>query len=296
MGDLICADIALQEMSLEDHPFTWLIESRAQPWAEFRGLPHLCYDVKPLEVLREVWNQYELVINTEQLFGLAQAYALLARTKKGRVVSFATNRGALWADATVAYDWKDRHETIEFARLFAVALKRPEVETKRRPRPRREPVSGPPLVMVAGRQSPSRCLDFEAWTALIGRWHRARPFLIGATREDAAFADALARSYPGQARRLEGSFAELCETIARSEEIFTMDGGAVHIASYFGVPAFTLFTSGRDGKWHPLGEGSQVLRRHDLACQPCTKFGQVPPCPYNYACLKLDHVAPVKPG
>jgi ADP-heptose:LPS heptosyltransferase len=129
---------------------------------------------------------------------------------------------------------------------------------------------------------------------LISKWHQKRHFLIGAAPEDADFAGELTRRFDGLAARFTGAFDELCGQIARSEEILTMDGGAVHIASFFGVSTLALFTSGRDRKWHPLGEGSRILRRHDLACQPCVRFGQVPRCPYGYECLKLEDVAPAK--
>ncbi|MCE0522702.1 MAG: hypothetical protein LV480_07305 [Methylacidiphilales bacterium] len=296
LGDLICADIALQELALDARDFTWLIEKRSRPWAQFRGLPHLCYDENPLKAVSQVWDRYSVVINTEQFFGLTEAYALLSRSKTGRLISFATNRGAAWSDLTVSYDWRDGHETVEFARLFAAALGLPEPTKPRLPRPRLYPPSGPPLVLIAGQQSPSRRLTLDAWTTLVAGWHQKRPFLIGAAPEDAEFAGQLTGRFDGLATRFNGSFDELCEQIARSEEIFTMDGGAVHIASYFGVPTLALFTSGRDRKWHPLGEGSRIFRRHDLSCQPCTKFGQVPACPHRYACLKLDDVAPKKIG
>ena len=294
LGDLICADIALQELALDARDFTWLVERRSKPWALFRHLPHLCYDENPLKTLRELRNQYDLVINTEQLFGLTEACALLGRAKGGRLVSFETNRGSSWSDVAVAYDWRDRHETVEFARLFAAALELPDVDRPRLSRPRLYPPDGPPLVCIAGRQSRSRRLSLDAWTALVSRWHQQRPFLIASAPEDAGFAGELTGRFDGLATRFTGSFDELCGQIARSGEIFTMDGGAVHIASFFGVSTLALFTSGRDRKWHPLGEGSRILRRHDLACQPCTKFGQVPPCPYGYACLKLEDVAPAK--
>ena len=294
LGDLICADVALQELALDARDFAWLIESRSQPWAAHRSLPHLCYDVNPGKTVGQVRGRHSLVINTEQLFGLAEAYALLARAKGGRVVSFATNRGSSWSDATVSYDWRDAHETLEFARLFAAALGLPEPAGPRPPRQRLQPASAPPLVLIAGQQSRSRRLTLNAWAALISRWHPKRPFLIAAAPEDADFAGALVHRFDGLAERFEGSFDELCGQIARSEEILTMDGGGVHIASYFGVPTLALFTSGRDRKWHPLGEGSRIVRRRDLACQPCTKFGQVPPCPYGYACLKLEDEAPTK--
>jgi ADP-heptose:LPS heptosyltransferase len=294
MGDFICADIALQELGLDARNFTWLIETRSRPWARFRKLPHVCYDEKPRDALSRVMSRFPLVINTEQLFGLSEAYALACRSKRARVASFQSNRGSSWSNVRVPYDWKDAHETVEFARLFAAALDLQKEIGPRAPRPRSEPTSAPPLVMIAGQQSPSRSLSLDAWTALISKWHNGRPFLVAASPQDADFAAQLIGRFSGLASGFAGSFEELCQQIARSEELFTMDGGAVHIASWFGVPTLALFTSGRDKKWAPLGEGSRVLRRHDLTCQPCTKFGQVPPCPYSYACLELQDIEPTR--
>jgi ADP-heptose:LPS heptosyltransferase len=295
MGDLICADMALQATGADTRGTMWLIETRSKPWAKFRGLPHLCYDRQPVTTARKVFANFELVINTEQRYGLSQAYGLWAKARKARLVSFDTNRGASWSNRKVPYDWKDAHEVAEFTRLFAVALDRADANLANFMRPRVHPPSAPPLVLIAGRQSRSRALPLETWEVLIANWHAQRKFLIAAAPEDAAFADDLARRFGGLAGRFTGSFDELCAQIAAGEEFFTMDGGGVHIASYFGVPTFAIFTSGRDRKWSPLAEGSRVLRRHDLACQPCTKFGQVPPCPNRYACQELRDVAAPPP-
>lgn len=286
MGDLICADIALQELGLESRNFVWLIEKRAESWATYRKLPHLCYDTNSLQTLLQVWGKYPLVINSEQLFGFTQAYALLTRAKGGQLFSFATNRGAYWSKFAVPYDWKNGHETVEFARLFSHALGRSYLEKPRFARKRLFPAECPPIVLLAGLQSPSRRLSLESWETYLKQWHRGRPFLIGASPLDDVLANQLTIRFKGLAQRFTGSFSELCEQIARSEEVFTMDGGSVHIASFFGVPTQAVFTSGQDRKWHPLGEGSGVIKLHDLPCQPCTKFGQVPPCPYHYACCE----------
>jgi ADP-heptose:LPS heptosyltransferase len=193
----------------------------------------------------------------------------------------------------VAYDWRERHETIEFMRLFAHALRRPEPEDLRPSmRPRLYPEGGPPLVVIAGRQSRSRRLDLETWTALIAEWHQDEPFLIAAGPEDAEFVAQLVRRFDKLAGPFSGNFDELCNQIGHSPDILTMDGGPVHIASFYGVPAVVLFTSGRDRKWRPLGEGSHVVRRHDLPCQPCAKFGQVPVCFHGHACKKVENVPP----
>jgi heptosyltransferase-2 len=287
MGDLICADIALQELGLSAQDFLWLIEKRSRPWAEYRGLSFVCYDQHPQRVLGQIWRRHSLVINSEQLFGLAQGCALLAKAPNGRVACFSTIRGARHAQIVVPYDWKDAHETLEFARLFAASLDLPEPARLRLPRSRPQPATGPPLLVLAGCQSRSRALGLERWTRLVGSWHKGRHFLIAASPADAALADQLAHCFDGTASRFVGDFPQLCQVIAQSQEILTMDGGPVHIASFFGVPTLAVFTSGRSRKWAPLAQGSRIIRRNDLPCQPCTKFGQVPPCPIQYQCLDL---------
>jgi ADP-heptose:LPS heptosyltransferase len=97
----------------------------------------------------------------------------------------------------------------------------------------------------------------------------------------------LARRFPGQAEVFEGSFDDLCGLIERAEEVLTVDGGFLHIASYYGVPVTGLFTSGRDRKWAALGQGSRALLREGLACRPCVWFGQAPPCAHGFACKEI---------
>jgi hypothetical protein len=292
LGELVCADLALQEIGRDSRDFNWLIDLCARPWANFRGIPHLCYEENPIKNSEKVWDRYALVLNTEQFFGLTEAYAIMSRSYEGRLVSFETNRGASWSDSTVPYDWADRHETMEFARLFAAALDLPDVTGPRRPRSRVVPASEPPLVLVAGLRCRSRQLSLDAWAALISQWHEGRPFLISGAPEDAEFVARLTARFKGLAGPYAGPFDEWCEQISRSEEILAMDGDGMQIASFHGVPTLAIFTSSRDRKWHPLGEGSRLLRRHDLPCQPCAKFGEVPPCPNHFACLKLEEIKP----
>jgi hypothetical protein len=289
---LIAADIALQELGRDSRDCNWLIDRRAAPWAIYRGIPHVCFDEEPLGASKKVWDRYSLVINSEQILGLPEACALMSRADGGRLVSFETNRGASFSDTTVPYDWRDRHETLEFGRLFATAFDLPDVAASRRPRPRAFPVSAPPLVVIAGLRTKSRKLSLDEWTTVITKWHRDRPFLVTGAEEDGEFIAEVARRFPKLATRLAGSFDERCDQISWSEELLAMEGSAVQIASFFGVPTTAIFTSGRVLKWHPLGERSRVIRRHDLPCQPCEKLGQVPACAHHYACHALADVAP----
>jgi ADP-heptose:LPS heptosyltransferase len=218
---------------------------------------------------------------------------LLSKTESGRLVSFETNRGASFSDVTVPYDWSDRHETLEFGRLFAAALNLPDVRGPRDPRPRMFPPSAPPLVMISGLQIKSRRLSAAAWAAVIAKWHQDRTFLITGAEEDGEFVAEVAEQFPKLATRLGGNFNERCDQISWSEELLAMEGSAVQVGSYFCIPTTAIFTSDRERKWHPLGHGSRILRRHDLPCQPCEKLGQLPPCVHHHACLKVDDLVPV---
>jgi ADP-heptose:LPS heptosyltransferase len=107
---------------------------------------------------------------------------------------------------------------------------------------------------------------------------------VASAPADRPFAATLAARFPARAEHFQGDFSALCERLAAAEALFTMDGGMVHVASYYGVPTTAVFTSGRARKWAPLAAGSATVRRADLDCQPCTLFGQTPPCPRGHAC------------
>ena len=150
---------------------------------------------------------------------------------------------------------------------------------------------------MSGRQSPTRALELERWSELVEQWAAGREFEIAAAPVDRAFADALTARLGAGARPFAGDFRALCDRIAAAEELFTVDGGPVHIASYLGVPTTAVFTSGRSSKWAPLARGSRVVVRGELPCQPCTMFGETPPCPNGLVCHRLSwhaHTAPCK--
>jgi hypothetical protein len=298
MGDLIAAQIAWEELDRDPRAgVLWLVERRSAAWARYAHLPHLAYDDGLPAALRRIAGRFALTINTEQRFGLSQAVAEAAVGPGGRSVALATNRAAGQASRTVPYDPYDQHETVAFRRLFAAALGTGTDEAPR-PRPRSAPSAGTRLVAIAGRQSPVRDLTLEQWHAHVDAWTPPdHPVAIAAAPVDAAFADALAARLGPRATRFHGSFDALCARIATAEEVLTMDGGPVHLASYLGTPTRALFTAGRERKWAPLAEGSTIVRRDDLPDQPCTLFGQTPArCPCRGRCRDLDPVRDVRPS
>jgi ADP-heptose:LPS heptosyltransferase len=228
------------------------------------------------------------VINSEQHFGLSQAAALLACGRESTVVCFNSNRAARSARRRVVYDPDRSHECVEFQRLLVAALGVVPNIPSEPERTRMWEAAEPPMVGLGGLQSESRAFTEDEWERFIRAWAGRASFRIASSETDRPLARRLAARFPAQASLFEGSFDKLCDLIGRSEEVFTVDGGFLHIASYYGVPVTGVFTSGREGKWAPLAPGSRTVRRTDLACQPCTWFGQVPVCPHRYACKDVD--------
>lgn len=288
MGDLVLAHLALESLGVPASSVSWVIERRSEPWAEYARLRYICYDRGLPKAVRGLAGRHPVVIDTEQRFGLSRAIALAARPRKGRVVGFTTNRAGRWATVRVPYDRFDTHETVEFSRLFGVALGLPPLSAPPVPARRRAP-TGDLVVAIAGTASTSRTFSAERWADIARPWAQGRPALVVGAPSDRELAERIAARLDKSAGVLTDSFGEVCDRIAVAPEILTVDGGLVHVASYLGVPAVAIFTSGRPTKWRPLAPGSAVVHRTDLPCQPCNLFGQVPPCPYLTRCRQIDY-------
>jgi hypothetical protein len=287
MGDLILLCVAAEELGCDPRRFFWVIERRSSVWARHLGLDYLCYD-DGLAPHWKIAGRFSVVVNSEQRFGLSQATAALACGRAAALTCFATNRAARRGSQLAPYDPDCTHETVLFQRLLAEALGL-EVGPFLSPpsRSRMARADERPVVGLGGLQSKSRAFSEQEWTRFIRARLGERPFWIASSAIDRQAARVLARSFPDQAEVFEGSFDDLCGLIQRSQEVITVDGGFLHIASYYGVPVTALFTSGRDRKWAGLAPGSRALFREGLACRPCTWFGQTSPCPRRFACKEV---------
>lgn len=285
MGDLVLMTLAAEFLGLNPKSFTWLIEKRSSLWAEHLGLKYYCYDTSRLRTLKSVVGAFKLVINSEQLFGLAQAYAELATHSRGKNIGFYTNRGSAHQDLSIPYDSKNKHEVEEFAALLSRALKMKKefVTTTQRKRP----ATFEPMVAISGFNLEYKSLTFETWRDLVAQWTAGESFTVCSAPEDRVFAQKLVASFPG-ATLFQGNFNQLCERISKSEKLLSVDSAMVHIASYFGVPTTAIFTGAIDTKWGPLADGSTKIFRSNLKCRPCVVFGQLPPCPNSYECKRLE--------
>ena len=282
MGDLILAQLAAEMLGLPETDLRWLIEGRSAGWATHLGLDFLSYDQRLPRVAMAVAGRYPRVVNTEQRFGLSMSFARWATARRGELTAFATNRSAAQADRLTSYDWADAHELDEFGRLLADAF---GLTWTRPPRwDRRRDSDGTWVVALGGTHSESRSLSTDDWVALVHATAGARKVVLTAGPLEKELVTDVLSALGGRASLFQGSFSAVIERIATAERLIAIDGGPVHIASYYGVPTDVLFTAGRDLKWAPLGAGSTIRRHDDLVCRPCTVFGQVPPCPYHFAC------------
>src|SRR5437667_394871 len=78
---------------------------------------------------------------------------------------------------------------------------------------------------------------------ITSRWSGGRPIYITAAPLDRPFARRLADRLGASAELFEGDFDAVCELVRRSSDVLTIDSGFLHIASYYGVPVTSIFTS-----------------------------------------------------
>jgi ADP-heptose:LPS heptosyltransferase len=285
MGDLICLQIAAEELGFIDKDVTWLIERRSELWAKRSGLNYFLYDADPWKTLFSIAGRYKKVVVTEQSYAAAAVYGWIACGWKGRIYGFSTQRARGLLDKCIDYDPRQDHEVMWFYRLLCAVMGRKGNGVVAF-RTRCEPADGRHWIGIAGTGVVSRELTAEEWVGLI----RAEvPSLdltnlwISCAPSDRELAETIVAGLGG-GTIYNGDFDGLCDALSRAEEIFCMDGGIVHMAAYFGVPVTALFTSGVASKWYPFSENSQIIFSAPLMCQPCALWSRVPKCTNSLKC------------
>jgi len=302
LGDLVCLHMAIEAAGLDVHQFRFVIERRSEPWAILHDLNHLSYDGSGFRTLLTERCASSLVICTEQRFGLALAFAEACRAPGGRLLAYETCRGARWVGAErVAYQPTGTHEVEAFGRLLQQAVPDQVGSAASTLAIRRRLVTsnGSLVACLSGGGQPSRDFHPDRWVAFLDAWAGPRPVRLTSAPVDRETANAIIRQRSSPTELCLGGFPEAVEAVRKAEAIFTVDGGMAHVASYYGIPATVIFTSGQVEKWRPLAAGGRVVAVESLPCRPCTLFGQVPPCPHLFACKDLPltefaHLGPAK--
>lgn len=289
MGDLICLEMAMKHAPIASSEITYFIDARSAAWASYRQLRAVRYDIKTIYVLLKNAGRFKSIVVSEQLFGSAAAFGLLlAGGERSRVYGFSTQRGRIALGKTIDYSPIEQHEVSCFARLLNLAAGNhnpAEVSEAELLRTRIYAAESNDLwVSIAGRGVPSRELSLARFTEIIQNTANGRKIVVTAQPSDTSYAEELVSAL-GDASLFKGNFKDMCDSLARAEEVLTIDGGMVHVCSFFGVRTRVLFTAGVQEKWRPLAKNSQIaVAPGHLPCRPCTRFGQVPACPIDYAC------------
>ena len=279
MGDLICCQIALETLGLDPKDFVWVIESRSLPWVEMMKFD---YHLISPKLLLNV-GRYRNVINTEQHYGASQIIAI-ALAGRGRQVSvFSTVRGAATSTNICPYSPTRTHEIDSFTDLFLTAKLAEEPASNDVHRTQVEQ-SDLLLVALGGGHAESRSLDKAIWIEVISKWTADSAFGIIAGPVENQLAIELASHFGNRCTHINGTFKDNCIRISTAKRVLTIDGGLTHVASYYGTPTDTLFTSGQDLLWAPKSKGSRVFLNHQVKCRPCTMYGFTPRCPLNFEC------------
>ncbi len=289
MGDLICAQIALETLDLSPKDFVWIIEPRSLPWVKLMNLDH--HLIGP-SLLSKV-AKYRNVINSEQHYGASQIIAIALAGRSREVTVFSTVRGASTSTNICQYSPTRTHAIDSFIDLFVSAKLSEQKEFE--PSTRTQSKRGESLVIaLGGGHADSRSLDKKQWAEIIFKWTAGSPFSLIAGPVESALALQLQVEFGDRCVFEPGNFESNCEKIANASRVLTMDGGLTHVATYFGTPTDTIFTSGQDLLWSPRSATSRTFYDSTVKCRPCTMFGHTPRCPVDFACKKnlLANVLP----
>jgi ADP-heptose:LPS heptosyltransferase len=265
------------------------------------------YDRSPLRMLAELRrNDYDLVVDTEQYHHLS---VLLANALRPRwLCGFDTLGRGRFQTHPVPHA-EDVYEALSFLRLAeAVTGQRPAFDAER-------PfitVSGAALAWAdealhtAGGASvvaimPAAGGSYRLWAperfAEVARWLIARGHhvvvLAGGDGAEAAQLIAAAAASP-MLSNLAGrtTLAQTAAVLSRCRLAISTDTGVLHVAYAVGTPTVSLFGPGLYRKWAPPGRAHRLVRR-GLACSPCIRYGVLPLCPYDVACMREITVAGV---
>lgn len=254
----------------------------------------LCYD-RIGDFLRVLGRRYDVVIDTEQWYRLSAVAARLIRAE--RRIGFATNERRRLFNIPVAYD-QGRYEAENFlallggltGELFSLDPDRPFLTV--RTVPRGNPLSeqsgrAPITVLIApGAGYPEKQWGPEKFRQL-AEWLVENGYsagLIGGPA-DIHLAGDITKGLPVQNFAGRTPLRETARLIATAALVIGGDSVALHLAAAFGTPSIALFGPTPPSQWAPPGKGHRTLY-HPPPCSPCSRFGHIPPCPYDVDCLK----------
>ncbi len=251
------------------------------------------YD-KGLDLFRTVRNKYDVVIDTEQWHRLSAVISRLAGAPIR--IGFDTNERKKMFTHQIPYSHDD-YEVYSFLHLiepltgenppFDVDKPFIDISNDAASLPQSDLRAQDNLIAIfPGASVPERRWGGDNFGrvahALSNKGHKIVILGSGSEKKDAEKIRELATS----AMDLTGktNLRDVATLLRVCKLLITADSGLLHIAYAVGTPTVSLFGSGLEKKWAPLGKKHRVLNQH-IACSPCTRFGYTPRCRRNVECL-----------
>jgi ADP-heptose:LPS heptosyltransferase len=252
------------------------------------------YD-KPMQLLKAISGNYDVVIDTEQWHRLS---AVVARLPKARVsIGYSTNEREKLFEHKVPY-FHDDYEVDSFMNLLTpLGVSEP---TRNKfpflfvPDPASEQakhmlgsIDGKEFAVIfPGASIPERRWGVDKFRALAECLEKNDiPVLVVGGGGDAADGEMIIDGNYGLNLAGKCSLVETAAVIDRCAVLVSGDSGILHIGVGLDKPTVSLFGPGIAKKWAPRGVKHIVLNKN-LPCSPCTRFGYTPRCPINAKCLE----------
>jgi ADP-heptose:LPS heptosyltransferase len=256
----------------------------------------LQYD-KPGELLTAIRGHYDVVIDSEQWYYLSAVVARL--TKSPMKIGFSTNNRKKLFTHPVPYA-QEMYEADCFATLLGpLGLPKPfliEIPFLTLPdaavaesEKLLAPLSGKPFVAVfPGASTPEKLWGTGRFRQLVSLLNkRGLKVVIVGGRDDFQAGEVIAKGNDVLNLAGRSSLSVTGALIHKGAALISGDSGLLHMAVGLGVPAIAIFGPSDPGKWGPRhGKHAVVCKR--LPCSPCARFGSIPRCTFNGACLVIS--------
>jgi lipopolysaccharide heptosyltransferase II len=258
------------------------------------------YDAGVFDVRRRLRNmQYDIIIDTEQYHHFSTIFANLLRPKY--LCGFDTLGRRRFQTHSVPYS-EETYEIDSFLGLAEAVLgsvyefdpNRPFIDVKPAAQFWAEETvkaagQRPVVVVAPGASGFSRIWPLARYAELV-RWLTSREYyvvLVGGQDGVDAARDIATDINSETVLNLTGktSVAQSAAVLQQSRLSVSADTGVMHLAYAVGTPTVSIFGSGLHQKWGPPGRDHRIVRK-GLPCSPCIRFGRLPPCPHNIACMR----------
>jgi ADP-heptose:LPS heptosyltransferase len=266
-----------------------------------------CYDQNPIRTFRRLRRKkYDLVIDTEQYHPLSTVFAKALRPRYlcgfetlGRS-RLQTHSASLDEDTYEVFSFLNLAETVT-GRLATFEQEQAFIQVNQAARDWADRLCHTAgldnfVTVTPGAGGPYRLWSSARYAEVTGWLNRLGygVVLLGGQDGLAAAAAIAAENQPERVLNLAGktTLAQTAALLQRARLSLSADTGVMHLAYAVGTPTVSLFGPGLHRKWAPPGSRHRIVRK-GLACSPCTRDGQVPPCPHDVACMRDISVADV---